>query len=192
MRFKEFSKELTELREIGKGWRGRVYRAEWKGQDIAIKVAKHKEVERAIRKEAEILSILRGMKEFPQLLLSGEDFLAYRFIEGVPLSRAGLSPDEELKVLKKVLEIAYKLDMMGINKDEFTRIDKNVLIDSLHRVYLIDFERGKFSKRPSNLTQYMQFLVRKGVLPREEAIRLGKAYPRNKGEVFRTLLSKLK
>jgi len=192
LRFEEFKKEVEDLEKIAEGWRGVVYRGRWKGKDIAIKVAKSSDVIKAIQKEAEILEKLKGIENFPQIILSGEDFFAYHFIEGVPFRKAGLNPEEEKEVLKKLLEIAYLLDTLGIKRDEFANVGKNVLIDKNREVYVLDFERGSFAKRPSNLTQFMQLLVRKGYLDREEAIRLGKKYMKEREEVFEELLSKLK
>jgi len=79
--FEEFRREVEDLKKIGEGWRGVVYRGKWKGEVIALKVAKRKEALQAIRKEGEILEKLRGIDGFPQILVRGVDFVAYRFIE---------------------------------------------------------------------------------------------------------------
>ncbi len=192
MRFKDFLSEVRNLRKLSEGWRGEVYRGVWKGKDIAIKVAKDKSVEEAIRKEARILELLLGMEEFPQILFKGEDFFAYRFIDGVPFAKAKLSPREKKEVIIKLLELAYRLDNMGISKDEFGRLDKNVLIGDGNKVYLIDFERGKIGGRATNVTQFLQFLVRERLLSLKEAVELGKEYTRSREEVFKKLLYKLK
>ena len=60
MRFEEFKESLKDLQLFSKGWRGYIYRAKWKGIDVAIKVAKDSEREYAIRKEGEILKLLKG------------------------------------------------------------------------------------------------------------------------------------
>lgn len=192
LRFEEFRREVENLERIAEGWRGIVYRGKWRGKDVAIKVAKSPEVVKAIQKEAEILEKLRGIETFPQIVLRGEDFFVYHFIEGVPFRKVVLNPEEEKEVLRKLLEIAYLLDSLGIKRDEFANVDKNVLIGRNGKVYVLDFERGGFSKRPSNLTQFMQLLVRKGYLDREEAIRLGKKYMKDREAVFRELFRRLK
>jgi len=150
VRFREFRKELRNLRKFAEGWRGVIYTGEWRGEKVAVKVAKRPEVAEALRKEGEILEKLRGIEGFPQLLLRGEDFVAYRFIEGTPLGK--LSPS-------------------GV----------------------LDFERGSFSGRPSNLPQLLQLLRRRGYVSHEEAVSLGKRYTEGEREaVFREVLSKLK
>ncbi|WP_457601613.1 hypothetical protein [Hydrogenivirga sp.] len=191
MKFSEFKKELRDVEEFAQGWRGRIYTADWKGMKVSVKVAKNEHVVKAIQKEAELLELLKGAEGFPQLLLRGEDFFVYRFIEGTPLGKLKLSREEEKRVLRRLLEVAYRLDEMGINKDEFSHVEKNVLLDKEGRVYVLDFERGKLSDRPANLTQFLQLLLRKGYMTLEEAISLGRRYREDRERVFREVLSKL-
>lgn len=192
MRFKDLKKELSDLKEIGKGWRGIVYRALWRGKEVAVKVASRPEVEEAIRKEAEILKALKGRRGYPQIIFSGEDFIVYRFIKGKTLKEAGLSGEERKKVYRRVLKMAFELDNLGIKRDEFDYIEKNVILGDDGEVYIIDFDRGKFSERPSNLTQFLQLLVREGYLTRKEAIDLGRRYRKDREGVFYEVLERLK
>ncbi len=192
MRFEDFKGEVENLEKLAEGWRGVVYRGRWRGEEVSIKVARSPEVEEAIRKEAEILERLKGLEMFPQILTKGEDFFAYRFIEGNLYGKLDLSPEEERRILRKVLEAAYLLDRMGIKRDEFARIDKNVLVGGRGEVYILDFERGGFKRRPSNLTQFLQLLVRRGYLSLEEAKELGRRYTRDMEGVFREVLERLK
>jgi len=92
-----------------------VYRGKWKGKEIAIKVAKGPEVVKAIQKEAEILEKLKGMESFPQIVFKGEDFFAYNFIKGVPYRKAGLDPEGERRVLRRLVT-ARVLDRLYYEK----------------------------------------------------------------------------
>lgn len=192
MRFEDFKKEVEDIRKLSEGWRGIVYRARWRGEDVSIKVAKSPEVIKAIQKEAQILERLKGMEMFPQILTKGEDFFVYRFIEGEPYGQLDLDREEEKRILREILRAAYLLDRLGIKRDEFAKIDKNVLIGKEGRVYILDFERGGFKKRPSNLTQFLQLLVRKGYLDIEEAKELGRRYAQDMEGVFEEVLQRLK
>ena len=188
MKFEEIRKNIQELILIGEGWRGIVYRGKYQGLDLAFKVARSKEQEHAIRKEGKILERLLGIHGFPQIVLSGDDFIAYKFIEGKPFRKVELSKDEKLRVYLQVLRMAYMLDRMGINRDEFQNIEKNLVIGEDKTVYLLDFERGSLNaKKPHNLPQFMQLLVREGILERSRAIELGKVYKERMEEVFREL-----
>ncbi len=177
MRFEDFKKDLEGLELFSKGWRSYVYRARWKDVCVAIKVAKDKEREYAIRKEGEILRLLKGYRGFPQLLEVGEDFLVYEFIEGLPLEKIPLDKSQKGKVYLKVLDLIKLLDHLGINKDELHRLDKNTLVDKNFEVYLIDFERGSLNaKKKHNLSQFLQLLVREGFISLDKARELGRRY----------------
>lgn len=191
MKFEEFRRELKNLEKFAQGWRGVIYTGEWQGRRVSVKVAKSKDVLKAINKEAQILEKLKGIPGFPQILTKGEDFFVYEFIEGRPLGKVDLTPEQEKKVLRTLLTFAYMLDNLGINRDEFARVYKNALLDNEGKVYLLDFERGKFSKRPSNVPQFLQLLYRKGYLNRDEAVELGRRYMRDREGVFTELMAKL-
>ncbi|GBC88297.1 hypothetical protein HRbin13_00417 [bacterium HR13] len=188
MRFEELKRQLSSLELIGSGWRGYVYRSSLCGKDVAIKVAKEKGLEEAIRKEARILEKLKGIKNFPQIIVWGDDFLVYEFIDGVPFEKCNINPQQRILILLKVLELAYLLDSMCISRDEFQRLDKNVLVDKGLEVYIIDFERGNIScKRKTNITQLMQLFVREGYMDLKKAIDLGRAYAKEPKRVFHEL-----
>ncbi len=188
----DFKREVENIEKLAEGWRGVIYTGDWKGRKVSIKVAKTPEVVEAIQKEARILKELKGLEGFPQLLEKGEDFFVYEFIEGTPYGELELDTEKDKEILRKVLEAAYLLDRMGIKRDEFSKIDKNVLVGKNGEVYILDFERGAFKKRPSNLTQFLQLLVRKGFLDLEEAKDLGRRYSKDMGGVFKEVLERLK
>ncbi len=182
MRFDKFKEEVEDLELFSKGWRGYIYRGLWKGKKVAIKVAKEQEKVHAIKKECHILKRLLGHKGFPQLLHCGEDFIVYLFIEGVPINKKNLSLKEKAKVYLKVLELIQVLDSLGINKEELQRLDKNTLLGEDGEVYLLDFERGSAkAKKLHNLSQFLQLLVKEGLIDRERAKELGIRYSKGEG-----------
>jgi len=177
MRFEELKPKIQDLTYLDEGWRGVVYRGFFEGKEVAIKVAKSQEKEYAIRKEARILERLKDYPYFPKLILRGEDFIMYDFIDGVPMEKLSLSPEERLSLYMQVLEIAYLLDSLRINRDEFARLDKNLLVGKDGRIYLLDFERGALDvKKPHNFTQFLQFLRKEGIISTTQALELGKEY----------------
>ncbi|MCS6957374.1 MAG: hypothetical protein RMK75_02810 [Aquificaceae bacterium] len=193
MKFEELRGSLENLELFSKGWRGYIYKALWRGAEVAIKVAKDKDRERAIRKEAQILELLKGIKGFPQIITSGEDFILYEFIKGKPIEKVSLNHSQKVVVYLKVLDLIETLDRLGINKDELHRLDKNTLIGDGLEVYLVDFERGSLKVRKRhNLSQFLQLLSREGFIKPEEAIALGRRYAKGEDvyhEVRKALLS---
>lgn len=187
MNFEEFVKD-KHLTFLSKGWRGEIYT--YKEDKIyCIKKAIHPEAIYAITKEANILSFLYQDKTYPQIVAQGIDFFVYEYIDALPFEKVFYNLDENSKriVLIKILKSAYKLDTMGINRGEFDKEHKNILIDSNLNVYILDFDRGSFSKKPKNLNQFIQSLRAKGYLSLEKAISLGKI--KDKNILFEELLN---
>ncbi|WP_448584178.1 hypothetical protein [Thermocrinis sp.] len=177
MRFEDVKDKIENLQYFSKGWRGIIYRGQFEGKDIGVKVARSVEKEYAIKKEADILERLKGYKHFPQILLKGTDFFMYEFIDGKPLGEFELKPEEKLKIYLQVLDIVFLLDKLKINRDELARLDKNLLIGKDGTVYLLDFDRGHMNvKKTHNFTQFLQFLRKEGILSHQQAIELGKNY----------------
>ena len=175
--------------KIDEGWRGVIYAGEYKGKKVSLKIAKSQENIEAINKEAGILEILRGKKEFPQILERGNGYFIYEFIEGAPFKSI---KDKGIikEVLKRLVDIARFLDISGINHGELNNIEKNVLVnvkDSNIDVYLLDFDRGGFSKKTHNVSQLIQVLRKHGILSLEEAIKFGKEYFKEPEKVVKEL-----
>jgi len=196
MKFDDIKDKITDLKLIGKGWRGKVYRGIYQGKDLAFKVASDLQFVPNIKKEGKILKIVNKEGIGGKLFLTGEDFIAYSFIEGKPLNE--VIDEKNGKILiTKLLKQARKLDKLGINKEEFHRPYKNVLVDKDLNVYLIDFERSKKGKNIQNVNQLLQFILSEGYryLPsfdKSRLIELAKEYKKNKTEKnFKKILSLL-
>lgn len=185
MKFEDIEPSIENLRQIGKGWRSIVYRGLYNSKDLAFKVATSWQTQQAIKKEGQILEKLKHLKNFPQVEMLGEDFVAYRYIQGKPLKHLNLSAKEKAGIYLRVLELAYLLDKMEIKKDEFQNLSKNLLVGEDGEVYLLDFERGCMNaSKPHNVPQFLQLLVREGFLQMQRAIELGKTYRGDMEKVF--------
>ncbi len=184
MRFNAFKESVKDLQLFNKGWRGFIYKGSWEGIEVAIKVAKEEEKEYAIRKEGQILKLLKGYKGFPQLLMAGEDFIVYEFIKGNPIEKLLLSKSQKSLIYLRVLDLIRVLDTLRINKEELQRLDKNTLVDENFEVYLLDFERGSLDvKKRHNLSQFLQLLAKEDYMSMEKAVELGKGYAKEE-EVY--------
>ncbi len=178
LNFNDLKKDLTNLKIIGKGWRGTVYQAVFGNQKVAVKVPNSVQLKYAIQKEAFVLSIVNKKHIGSKLILAGEDFLMYKFVEGQHLEDV-LNENNYKKLLSELFYQARQLDLLGINKDEFQRPLKNAIVDKNMNITLIDFERAIFSKKPSNVTQLLQFIMRLPYIKhvsKDEIIQLGKEY----------------
>ena len=194
MRFKEIKNQIENLEIIGEGWRGIVYRGKLKGKDLAFKVASEKQFIPNIQKEGKILKTVNRYGIGGKLFLTGEDFIAYQFIQGKPLKKVINEKNGKI-IISQLLKQARILDKVGINKEEMHRPYTNVLVDNSLKVYLIDFERARQGKNIQNVNQLLQFILTEGYryLPpfdREKLIDLAKVYKKSKTEKnFQKILS---
>jgi len=177
MRFNDIKKDIKNLKVIGKGWRGTVYKGTFKGKDLSFKVPNSTIHVKAIKKEGKILSIVNRYGIGGKLFFKGEDFIAYDFIEGKLLKDA-INEENYKYIIYQLFEQARILDKIGINKDEMQKPLKNTIVNEQNKVYLIDFERAKFSKKVSNITQLLQFVnsLKFFNIDKEKIIELGKEY----------------
>ncbi len=193
MNFEEFKSSIKNLNFLAKGWRANIFVGEFEEKVLSFKVSLKDYTIKALQKEAQILSYLYNFEGFPKVFMQGGDFFAYLYIDALPFEKVFPKLDDYDKryILRQILEKAYFLDNLGIKRDEFQKEYKNVLIDKDKRVYILDFERGSFSKNPSNVPQFIQSLRVKGFLDKERAIYLGKLYKKEnkREEVFLELLS---
>ena len=186
MKFQDIKLEIKNLEKIGEGWRGSIFKGNFKGQILSFKVPSEPIHISSILKEGEILKIVNKAGIGGKLILQGEDFIAYKFIEGKEL-RHVINEQNAKKILSQILEQARTLDILKITKEEMHRLHANVLVNKDLKVYLIDFERAKKSEKPKNVTQFVQFLITGGTqylgnFNKKEAINLMKEYKQNQSD----------
>ena len=148
-------------------------------------------------KEARFLAALQPFHFVPRLyaIIPEKLTVEMEFVKGRTIGeiiRAGDRDEIKLTALKTA-EICRTLDLLGIQKEEMNHPDKHVIVgwssqDSEQikqtghtrypNVKLIDFERSKESGRPSNLTQFIIYLLRKRIVVnrKDEMISLLKSY----------------
>ncbi|ACO04775.1 conserved hypothetical protein [Persephonella marina EX-H1] len=186
MRFEDLKKQLKDLQKIGEGWRGVVYKGVLNGKVVAVKVPKEPIHRNAIKKEGSILKVVNKEGIGGKLILEGDDFIAYEFIEGEPLKKV-LNRENAKIIFSQLLEQARKLDLLGISKDEMHRPHTNVLVDKNLNVHLIDFERARKTENIQNVTQLVQYFLSEGskYLPpfdKDELIEAAREYKKDRSE----------
>ena len=151
---------VRELRFLTKGHRGLVFRGSFRGKAVVAKLQRHDvAVKKAIANEAKALKLVNKAGIGPKLLLSGKDWFVAEFVAGQPLvefvSRA--KKGQLKKVLLALLAQCYKLDRLGLQKEEMHRPYKHIIVRRGLPV-LLDFERTHKMQKPKNVTQLCQFL----------------------------------
>ena len=152
--------KLKSIKYYTKGKRSLVYTALYNKKKVAIKKSKNKLFIQNIKNEAKFLKILNKYDIGPKLLDIKKDGIVYEFIEGIPLVEwvSQNKKTEIKKVLILILKKCFILDKLKINKKEFHRPLKHILIYK-NKPKMIDFERCYFAEKPKNVTQFCQFLI---------------------------------
>ncbi|HLD72750.1 MAG TPA: HemK2/MTQ2 family protein methyltransferase [Candidatus Nanoarchaeia archaeon] len=170
-------KGIEEIQYLSHGKRGNVFtgildrsklvKTHFSSKKDPIKVAikikrKESQAQERIENETKWLKILNPKGIGPKLLFSGEDFLVYEFVEGTFFPDwIKDQPKPEIKrVLSIIFEQCYLLDQLGLNKEEMHRPLKHILLDKNNFPVMIDFERITETKKPHNLTQFIEFISR--------------------------------
>lgn len=153
------------MRLLSKGRRGIVYVDQHKGVEIAVKVAKPRSnAFRMLQSEAYWLEKANEKGIGPKFIGLNEKGLLMEFIRGEEFRKWHLNykgTKAYRDVLKDVLKQCRILDIIGLQKEEMHHPLKHIILTKKSkkwRATLIDFERSRSSLRPSNVTQFCQFL----------------------------------
>lgn len=189
-------KGITNITFFAKGKRGYIYTGKLKGKIVGIKKKNPKsKAKNRIKNEIIFLEIVNMYHIGPKLLKHTNTYFVYEFQEGKYFKEI-LKEDNKAKILnisKNLLKQAHILDKLGINKEEFHRPLKNVIIKKYNQPVLIDFERCHYSDSPKNVTQLVQFMVNKRLVKRTaKLIKLLKCYKNNLNiKTFNNLLNNI-
>lgn len=154
-------KGIVGVQKFAKGHRGFVYVGNYNGKTVIIKRQRPDIKVKTIANEIKFLKLLNKKKLAQKVMLEGKDYFVYEFIEGQFIKRFMYheTKDKLKKVLLDVLDKMYNLDKLGINKEEMHHPHKHVIIDKKLKCSLIDFERANYSKKPKNVTQFVQYIT---------------------------------
>ncbi len=153
-------KGIKDVEYLAKGRRGIVYTGKYRNKKIAIKT-KRKESEAVgrIQNEINFLKLLNKHRIGPKLVLHDKNWLAYEFIKGQFIKDwlPKANKKDIKRILKSIFSKCYKMDQLGINKEEMHRPLKHVIIGK--SIKMIDFERARKTKDPKNVSQFCQFVM---------------------------------
>lgn len=187
--------EKKNLEYFAEGKRAKIYVFKEGKKKFAVKVEKeNKDIHGRIQNEVHFLKILNKEKIGPNLICFGNNYFVYKFVEGELILEYIEKTKNPYPMLIKILEQCRKLDKLGINKLEMHHPLKHIFIKK-GKVVMIDFERAYYTKRPKNVTQFCQFILRGRALKvdNEKFILLIKKYKKDpSGENFEKIVSFLK
>ncbi|MBR9681284.1 MAG: hypothetical protein GOV00_00610 [Candidatus Altiarchaeota archaeon] len=107
------------------------------------------------KKEWYFLRLLQKKGIAPRPYLKVGRFVVMERIKGTPVREMSAEIFKQHAV--DFVEALHTLDMMGVQKEECHRPNRHFILTQ-KGIRLIDFERSKLRKAPSNVTQFLQFL----------------------------------
>lgn len=162
-----------KIKLYARGKRGVIYK---KGR-VCIKKKNPLSAVDTLKNEAKYLQILNKKGIGPEFIKYEQKKLYRKFVEGIRIQEfleQEKSRKKIINVLKQVLEQCRAMDLLGINKKELTNPYKDILITKNNKAVMIDFERCKESKKPKNVTQFLQYIARNKPLLEQKGFKINK------------------
>ncbi len=112
-------------------------------------------------KEVSFLSYLQPWKFVPKLYSIDPEKLSVEmeFIKGKNLRELRKSCKLEADLLISCLDVCRTLDKLLIQKEEMNNPEKHVIFVK-NKPYFIDFERAVITSKPSNVTQFISYILK--------------------------------
>ncbi|NIM46020.1 MAG: hypothetical protein GTN80_09565 [Nitrososphaeria archaeon] len=170
--------EVKGVRILGKGTTSMVFKVYVENRPAAVKILRMDANRDSVRPEAERIKMANEVGVGPKLIAYSDAMLLMEFIDGeritAVLARIVDFPSRERArrlrdLVREILVQCFRLDDIGLDHGQLFRPDRHIYVTSRDRVKIIDFETSSTSRRSSNLTSILQFLLVSG--PYAELIR---------------------
>lgn len=114
-----------------------------------------------LEKEAHWLKLVNTKRIGPKFYHLTENEIIMEYIDGTffPAWVKNANKTDIQNVLQDVLSQCFKLDQLGISKEEMTNPYKHIIVTKQNKPYLIDFERCRKRLQPQNVTQFCHYLT---------------------------------
>lgn len=153
---------IKNISYFSKGKRGFIFIGNCNNKKVAIKIKnpKNKAILRTYN-EIKFLELLNKKNIGPKLLFHDKDYLIYEFVDGNYIIDYLKNNGKEriISALKNIFEQLFIMDKLKMNKEEMSHPQKHIIIDRKNNPILIDFERSHYTIKPSNVTQFSDFLI---------------------------------
>ncbi|MCI4435534.1 MAG: hypothetical protein JHC33_01810 [Ignisphaera sp.] len=162
----DFGKVVLEdgVRVVGKGHAAVVVLARYNNELVAVKIRRLDSKRDSLEREAELLILAKASSFVPKVYAYSRDFIVREFIDGPTLKEfmATVSLQQLRNGFAKLIEAAYSLDRIGIDINEISRPDTQVIFecgDPL-KPRFIDLESARVSHNASNVTRIVASIMR--------------------------------
>ncbi|OKH19616.1 hypothetical protein NIES208_01615 [[Limnothrix rosea] IAM M-220] len=163
---------LRGLQILGLGYVGLVVLVIKDQQLFALKIRRTNGKNASLLSEAEVLRQVNQWGIAPRVYQGSQNFILMDFIDGQSfldwLQKAIANKEHHsiYQVLDNLIEQAFRLDQMGLDRDDMRCITKDVIVTPKHHPVLLDFSGASGDRRPQNVTALVQGLFWGSVVAR--------------------------
>ena len=177
------------MKKVDEGWHSEIFLTE---NGTIIKKFRDK-LYKNYEKEKYFLNLLNNYGFVPKIISYNDKNLEIEmeYINGKKYE--DLDIEEKKKYLDNILDILFLLDRLKIEKEEMKRPYQHIIITD-NKIYLIDWERARLKNNPSNLTQFIQYLIDDKIIDiDQDLINLLREYKKfYSEEIFNKIKEKIK
>jgi putative serine/threonine protein kinase len=158
-------KTVCNQRVLGKGNVGIVVKAHLESGRVALKIRRTDADRATMMHEANMLQKANSVNVGPRLLGATANFLVMEYVDGKLLPEwvqsfsEGDASERLRRVLRSVLQQAWRLDEAKLDHGELSNAAKHVIVRADDEPCLVDFETASIMRRVSNVTSLCQFLL---------------------------------
>lgn len=149
---------------LGKGCVGIVVTAQGADDIVALKIRRTDTDRRTMQHEAEMLRKANSVNVGPHLLGATDNFISMTFVNGkllpewIGMIKGETSRRRINRILRLILEQAWRLDKIGLSHGELSTANKHIIVTQDDSPCIVDFETASLSRRASNITSLSHYL----------------------------------
>ncbi|MBS7637270.1 hypothetical protein KEJ49_00015 [Candidatus Bathyarchaeota archaeon] len=152
---------INGLPVLGKGHTGVVIAVKTRSGEAALKIRRVDADRASFRRGAEMLRIANEASVGPRLIGASDNLILMELVEGQYLTEWLSKPDFNAgcvkRTLRRLLDMARRLDLKGLDHGELSRAHRHILIAG-EEPMILDFESSSTLRRASNITSLIQYL----------------------------------
>lgn len=172
---------------LARGKRGEVFLTQYKGKTVVVKqVRPTSQALSTLENEAGWLQRVNIESIGPKFFKLEDGKLFMEYIRGAPIGEYLEQHAFTKELAQEILNQCRVLDKLHVNKFEMHHPTKHILIKagkpSRKTVVMIDFERCRWTEKPKNITQFVQFLQRYAPFKEKNVNKLLKKYKDDQSE----------
>ena len=158
------SKQLSDFQILGLGYVGLVVLVDQNQHEYALKIRRTDAPKADLFLEAQALQKANMHGIAPKIMQANSDFILMEYVKGeafiewLKQAIARQNKSVIINVLESLLQQAFQLDQIGLDRGDMNCITNDVIITAQNQPVLIDFSSASGDRQQKNLTSLVQGL----------------------------------